>query len=198
MSEPTPLRVLAFAGSTREASLNRRLLRLAARGAERAGAQVDLVEPADLRLPLYDGERELAEGMPAAARALKRRLAASRALLVASPEHDGGYAALLKNALDWLSRSPEKPEPHLADFRGRVAGLLSASPGPVGGARGLVQLRAVLSMLGCVALPEDVTLGRALDAFGPDGEPGDPGLRERAERLGARVVELARRLGPDR
>jgi NAD(P)H-dependent FMN reductase len=190
------LRVLAFAGSTREGSLNRRLLRVAARGARAVGADCALVELREQPLPLYDGDLERAHGLPAAARALKQRLAASSALLIASPEYNGSLSAVLKNTLDWLSRSAEGPGPDLSGFRGLVVGVMSASTGPLGGARGLAHLRAVLAALGCLVLPDEVSVRNASDAFDAAGEPVDPKLRERLERLGARVVEVARATRP--
>jgi NAD(P)H-dependent FMN reductase len=190
------VRVLAFAGSTREASFNRRLVRMAARGAEAAGAACEVFELRDHPLPLYDGDLEQRAGLPASARELKQRIAASHGLLIASPEHNGSLSAALKNALDWASRSGERPGPDLADFRGKVVGLMSASTGPLGGARGLAQLRAVLAVLGCLVLPDEVQVRSADDAFDAAGDPVDPRLRERLERLGARVVDAARRLQP--
>jgi NAD(P)H-dependent FMN reductase len=196
VSDADALRVLAFAGSTREGSLNRRLLRVAARGAEDAGADCALVELREQPLPLYDGDLERAHGLPAAARALKQRLAASSALLIASPEYNGSLSAVLKNTLDWLSRSAEGLGPDLSSFRGLVVGVMSASTGPLGGARGLAHLRAVLAALGCLVLPDEVSVRNASDAFDAAGEPVDPKLRERLERLGARVVEVARATRP--
>lgn len=192
MSGARALEVLAFAGSTREGSLNRRLVRVAARGAQAAGADCSLIELREWPLPLYDGDVERVQGLPPAARALKQRLARSSALLVASPEYNGSLSGVLKNTLDWLSRSAESPGPDLAGFRGKVAGVMSASTGPLGGARGLLHLRAVLGALGCLVLPDDVTVRNAADAFDAAGEPVDARLRERLERLGARVVEVAR------
>lgn len=192
MNGARALEVLAFAGSTREGSLNRRLVRVAARGAQAAGADCSLIDLRDWSLPLYDGDLERAQGLPSAARALKQRLVASAGLLVASPEYNGSLSGVLKNTLDWLSRAAESPGPDLAGFRGKVVGVMSASTGPLGGARGLAHLRAVLAALGCLVLPDEVTVRNATDAFDAAGEPVDPRLRERLERLGARVVEVAR------
>ena len=137
-------KILAFAGSTRTDSLNKKLARAAAAIAGEAGAEVTFVDLRDLALPLYDGDLEEASGLPEGARKLKALLRASDGFLIASPEYNSSVTAVLKNALDWASRAETDDEPPLAAFRGKAAALLSASPGALGGLRGLVHLRAIL------------------------------------------------------
>ena len=123
-----PARILAFAGSARRDSLNKKLLQVAVAGARAAGAEVTVLDLRDLPLPLYDGDLEAAEGLPANARALKQQLRAHAGLLLACPEYNSSVTPLLKNAIDWASRA-EPGEAPLACFEGKVAGLVSASPG---------------------------------------------------------------------
>jgi NAD(P)H-dependent FMN reductase len=98
-------KILALSGSSRVESLNQRLLDVGCSGARAAGASVTTIRLADFALPLYDADIEAVSGLPAEARELQALVANHHGLLVASPEYNGGYTALLKNALDWISRA---------------------------------------------------------------------------------------------
>jgi len=187
-------RILALAGSLREGSLNKKLLAAARRGAEEAGASCTVLELRELSLPVYDGDLEARSGLPEGARELRRLLREHPGLLLASPEYNGSVPGVLKNAIDWASRSGEGSA-DLSGFRGTVAALLAASPGPLGGVRGLIHLRAILSGIGCLVLPEQLTLRGAGDAFDAAGELRDPKQRERAEGVGRALARALRRLG---
>ena len=125
-------RILAFSGSLRKESFNHKLVSIAAHGARGAGAQVTLIRLGDYPLPLFDEDLEAAEGMPEAGAKLKKLFAEHDALLIASPEYNGGYTAALKNAIDWVSRATEEDEPPLAVLANKSAAILAASPGPAG------------------------------------------------------------------
>ncbi len=185
-------RILAFAGSVRRDSFNRRLAVLAARHAEAAGAEVEFIDLADYPLPLYDGDLESESGPPENAFRLQAILARQHGLLIASPEYNNSISPLLKNTLDWVSRTPrvrgENP------FTGRVAGLLAASPGSLGGLRGLDHLRRVLDTVGMLVLPGGVAIPHADRAFGAGGELIDAGHDRRLDDLCGRLVTLAGRL----
>jgi NAD(P)H-dependent FMN reductase len=118
-------------------------------------------------MPLYDGDLEAAQGMPPGAKAFKELVRGQAGLVIASPEYNGSFSALLKNTIDWISR-PEAGEGPLAVLRGKTAALLSASPGPGGGQRGLRHLRELLERIGVQVAPSQVTVARAMEAF--DGE----------------------------
>ncbi len=180
-------RILALAGSTRQGSFNKSLVRAAAEGARKAGAEVTFVDLKDYPLPLYDGDLEASEGEPGNVRTLKEIFKAHQGLLIASPEYNSSISGVLKNTLDWLSR-PTAGEPMLAVLTGKVAGLLAASPGPLGGLRGLVTLRSILGNIGMLVLPEQLAVGKAHEAFAEDGVVKDPKQRQSIEELGARVA----------
>ena len=91
-------------------------------------------------------------------------------LLIASPEYNGSVSAALKNAIDWASRSDSKDETPLAAFRGKVASIMAASPGGLGGLRGLVHLRSILSNIQVLVLPQQLAVGQAHEAFDADGQ----------------------------
>ena len=148
------VKILAFAGSTRQESFNRKLIRIAAQGAENAGAAVTLVELADYPMPLFNQDLEASEGMPQTAHDLKQLFIEHDGLLIASPEYNSAFSPLMKNTLDWVSRVERDGEPLYAAYRDKVAAILSASPGGLGGIRGLVFLRMLLGNLGITVLPE--------------------------------------------
>lgn len=110
------VKVLVFAGSARRDSLNKKLARIAARHAREAGGDATFVDLDDYPIPLYHGDLEAAEGLPANARKLREIFLAHDALLIASPENNSSVTALLKNTLDWLSRS-------IGDGKGANSGL---------------------------------------------------------------------------
>jgi chromate reductase len=183
MSQP---KILAFAGSTRAASFNKQLAHLAEDAARGAGAEVTFVDLRDLALPLFDQDLEDSAGLPANAKKLKSLLREHDGFLIASPEYNSSISAVLKNAIDWASRTEVDDEPPLAAFRGKVAALFSASPGALGGLRGLIHLRSILGNIGVVVLPDQVAIPTAYEAF-------DAGhLKD--ERKAAQVAKLARDL----
>ena len=177
------LNVLIFPGSARRESFNRKLAAVAAAQLKEAGAEVDLVDPADFRLPLFDQELEEAGGLPAPAKALKEKFLAADAILFVSPEYNSSITPLMKTASDWVSRTERDDEPSLSAYHGKVAGLLSASPGALGGLRGLVHLRSILSNIGVLVVPKQFALSSAFSKFNDDGT-----LKDAADLKGVRAV----------
>ncbi|MBF5043089.1 NAD(P)H-dependent oxidoreductase [Aggregicoccus sp. 17bor-14] len=179
------MRVLAFAASLRQASLNHRLVELAARIAREAGAEVDLARFREFDMPLYDGDLNEAHGLPAGALLLKRRIEAADALLIASPEYNYSISGLLKNAIDWVSRARPMP------WRGRSVYLLAASPGRIGGIRGLWQTRIPLEGCGSLVFPDMFALAEASAAFTEGGDLKEPALAERLRKELGGFLRLA-------
>jgi NAD(P)H-dependent FMN reductase len=190
-------RVLVFAGSARRDSLNKKLARLAAEAARAAGAEVTLLDLDDYPMPVYHGDLEAAEGLPGNALKLREIFMAHDALLIASPENNSSVSSLLKNVLDWLSRSVgdgKGANSGLAPYRGKVAGIMTATPGNYGGVRGLPHLRQILSVLGVIVLPAQVQLARADEAFDEDGRLVDAKMAQAVVALAKAVAETASRL----
>jgi chromate reductase len=185
-----PSRILAFAGSSRRDSFNKKLIQNAATGAREAGAECTVVDLRHYPLPIYDGDLEAEQGLPENAAKLKTLLVDATALLIATPEYNGSVPALLKNTLDWTTRSP-KATPDLSPYMGKVAGLLASSPGPLGGLRALTELRRQMANLGCVVLPQQVALRKAHEAFGEDGQIANDAHRAQAHDIGAQVANWA-------
>ncbi len=188
---PTP-RLLAFAGSARSASLNKRLVPHLAAGAVAAGAQVTQIDLRDFELPLYDGDLEQ-RGLPENVLKLKQLFKEHHGLLLACPEYNGSITPLLKNTIDWVSR-PAPGEKPLECYEGKVAGLAAASPGALGGLRGLVHVRMILGGIKLLVVPEQAAVGQANKAFDERGELVDEKQRAAVHAVGAAVARLAARL----
>lgn len=179
------MKTLIFAGSTRKQSYNRQLAQATARIAIDAGAEVTHIELADFDIPLYNADLE-AEGTPADVLRLKEIMFDHPAWIICAPEYNGSYPALLKNTIDWAS-SPVKTDPVWKDgfrsFTGKVVGLLSASPGGLGGLRSLTHLSPLMANMQCWVAPKQFALGRAFDAFAEDGS-----LKQEAHRASVQAV----------
>ena len=177
-------KILAFSGSIRRDSCNRKLIRVAVEATRAAGGDVTLIDLADYPLPLYDGDLEDRDGLPDNALRLKALFKEHDALLIASPEYNSSMPPLLKNTIDWVSREWQG-ESGLVPYQNKVAAILSASPGALGGMRMLPHLRQILNTLGVLVLPGQFALPHADHAF--DTESG--ALKSPA-RLHALVLEL--------
>jgi chromate reductase, NAD(P)H dehydrogenase (quinone) len=175
------IKILALSGSSRHGSLNQKLLDQAVVGARAAGAEVTVVRLSDFDLPIYDADFEAEHGLPKGAMALKALLVTHQGLLIATPEHNGGYTALLKNALDWMSR----PNGFSA---GKVAALLSASPGLLGGVKSQLSLQIVLAKLGVHVIPDSFALGAAHQAFDAQRRLRDVNVEKAVRNVGAALV----------
>jgi len=186
-------KILAFAGSLRTGSFNRKLVRIAAEGARAAGAQVSEIDLREMPMPLYDGDIEREHGLPPNAKLFKRLLTEHQGLLIGSPEYNTMMTGVLKNAIDWASR-PEPGEPPYVAFKGKIAGLMSASPGQFGGVRSLAMARALLSYLGVIVVPTQVPVAGAAEAFDADGNLRDERQREIIRSIGSEVVSFVRKL----
>jgi NAD(P)H-dependent FMN reductase len=187
------LKILALAGSTRTQSWNKKLVQVAANYVRAAGAEVTFVDLRDFPMPLYDGDLEAAAGLPDGAQALKRLMLEHDGFLISSPEYNTSISAVLKNAIDWVSR-PRPNEPPGVAFRGKVAALLAASPGNLGGVRGMYTVRQVLNSLGVLVLPTQFGLARAHEAFADDGGLKDSAQQKTVAALAQELVSTLSRL----
>ena len=191
------IKLLAMSGSTRTGSFNQALLDLAVAEARVRGAEVTSIRLKDFDLPIYDGDTEDRE-FPQAARDLKALFKAHHGFLIATPEHNGSLSAVLKNAIDWVSRPTDGDDglTALTAFRGKVAGLMSASIGPFGGLRGIGHLRQILGTIQVVVATEQVLIPAAHGAFEANGALKEALPSQRLGGLVARTIELAVKLGP--
>ncbi len=179
------VKLLAFAGSARKDSFNQRLVDLAAAKAQALGAEVTSVRIAEFAMPLFCEDLEKDPGPPPGVAKWRRALIDHDGFLIACPEYNGSITPLLKNAIDWATR-PEEGVAPLAAYQGKTATLLAASPGALGGIRGLADVRSILSGIGTIVLPTQVAVGSAHQAFTEDGKSLQ---NERTEAFLQRAVE---------
>ncbi len=180
-------KILVFAASTREGSFHRKLARLAADALQKLGADFTSLDMRDYPMPIYDGDLEASHGLPERAKAFKEAVRAHDALVIATPEYNGSFSALLKNSIDWASR-PEPGEKPTEVFRGKTAVLLSTSPGPGAGKRGLRHVRELLQMIGVNVIAQEFALPKAFESFSADGSLGHPDEAVRLETVLAGLV----------
>jgi chromate reductase, NAD(P)H dehydrogenase (quinone) len=190
------MKLLVFAGSTRQHSFNRRLAKLVAQMARDNGAEVTHIELADFDVPMYNADLE-ARATPADVMRLKQITYEHPAWIICTPEYNASYPALVKNTLDWIS-SPVKPDPAWNDgfrsTRGKVVGILSASPGALGGMRSQSHLAPLLLNLQCWLAPKNFALARAGDAFDEQGALVNEAARKSVQGVVDQVLWAASRL----
>ncbi|MFQ5544114.1 MAG: NADPH-dependent FMN reductase [Nitrospiria bacterium] len=186
-------KILAFSGSSRKGSLNKKLVNIAALGAEKEGAEVTIIDLADYPMPIFNQDLESDEGMPEKAREFKNLLIAHDGFLIASPEYNSAFSPLLKNVIDWASRSEPEEEPSLVAYRGKVAAIMATSPGGLGGLRGLVFLRMLLSNLGMIVLPKQQAIAHAFKAFTPNGMLANEKQQDSVLKLGIELTQFLKR-----
>jgi NAD(P)H-dependent FMN reductase len=181
------LRVLAFSGSLREKSLNRKLLSNTVEGARSAGAEVEVLDLRDLDMPIYNGDLEEAEGLPPVVLEFTKRVRASDGILIASPEHNASVPSVLKNTIDWASRDRDGQERGFC-FDGKLVALIAASPGKHGATRGLSHLRQILGNIGATVIEPQFGLPGAHEAFDEASQLIEPGHDAQARQIGIELV----------
>ena len=184
-------KILAFAGSTRKDSLNKKLVKIAALGAESAGATVTVIDLADYLMPIFNQDLESEQGMPEKGHEFKNLLIEHDGFLIASPEYNSAFSPLLKNVIDWASRAESKDEPPLIAYKGKVAAIMATSPGALGGLRGLVFLRMLLGNIGVTVIPDQVAVPQAMKAFSEDDSLIDEKQQQVIIDLGEKLSKIA-------
>lgn len=187
------LKILAFAGSTRTESFNKKLVKVAAAGAKEAGADVTIIDLRDFQMPLYDEDLEKKEGLSPNTRKLKELMLSNHGFLISSPEYNSSISGVLKNTIDWTSRQGDDESP-MSCFKDKVAGIMSASPGGLGGLRGLVHVRAILENMGVLVIPTQVAISKAHEAFNLDGTMKDQKQEQQVKNIGANLAQMLLKL----
>lgn len=182
-------KILAFSGSLRAGSFNQKLVKIAAKGAREAGAEVTVISLSDFAMPLFDQDHEDEFGKPEAAKELKRLFQQHDALLIASPEYNSMITGALKNVIDWVSRADSEDEEPLSVIAGKKAAIISASPSGYGGSRSLGFLRPFLENVKVEVLGEEFSLPKAHEAFGDDGNLKDAETAGKVKAIGKALVE---------
>jgi NAD(P)H-dependent FMN reductase len=185
---PDPIRILAFSGSARRESLNRKLLAVAVQATRDAGGEVTVLDLNDVPLPLYHGDLEDRDGMPPNATKIVELITQHQGLLIASPEYNSMFTPLLKNTIDWCTRADENP------LIGKVAAVISASPGMLGGVRSMTLARQLLLHLGCHVVPAQCILPKAHEAFDANGALKDPKTQKNVQAVATQLVKVIKAL----
>ncbi|MCB1462613.1 MAG: NAD(P)H-dependent oxidoreductase [Nitratireductor sp.] len=191
-----PPRILILPGSNRAASYNARLAGAIVKALTRFDCEITRITLRDYEMPLYDADLESERGVPKNALKLAGLFHAHDAIMLVSPEYNTSLTPLAKNTLDWISRVKSGGAHALEPFRGKLFAISSASPGMYGGMRGLIHLRAVLSSLGALVIPEQVALSHAAQAFDDMDALKDEAIAARMEAMCASLVEKATLLAP--
>lgn len=187
-------KILAFAGSLRKDSCNKKLVKIAVEGARKAGADVTYIDLKDFPISIYDQDIENSEGIPKNAQKIKDLMIASDGFLIASPEYNSSISAVLKNVIDWASRPSTPDEIPLICFKDKVAVLMSASPGYWGGLRGLVHIKAILGNIDVIVLPQQLTISNAYEAFNAEDQLANESQQVKAIRLGTSLTNFLGKL----
>jgi chromate reductase len=183
-------KILAFAGSLRSGSCNKKLVKIALRGAQEAGAQVTYIDLKDYPLPLYDQDIEDAQGLPENALRIKKLMLEHEGFLISCPEYNSSMSAAFKNMIDWASRKATADEVDLCCFIDKVVMLMSTSPSYLGGLRGLVHVREMFSNIFSIVLPQQKCISQAYSAFEPDGNLKNPDQQRAVLSLGKQLTEF--------
>lgn len=183
------MKILAFAASLRTASFNRKLIRQAVTILRVVpDVEVDSADFREFDMPMYDGDLEARDGIPAGGRELIRRVQEADALVISTPEYNGGIPGTLKNAIDWASRTDPIP------FEGKPILLIGASPGGLGAVRSLWHTRVPLETIGAYVYPEMMGVPRAHQAFDGSGNLHDANLLSRLQGLLLSYIDFVRKL----
>jgi chromate reductase, NAD(P)H dehydrogenase (quinone) len=186
-------KILAFAGSLRENSYSKRIVKTAVKGAEKAGAEVTYIDLRDYPMPIYDEDDHKKNGFDENALKFQKLLNDHDGFLIASPEYNGSLSGALKNAIDWASRASDDFKMGEV-FKGKVAAIMTESPGAFGGLRCLGHLRSVLSILLVNVLPSEIAVAKVNTMFDGDGdEMTDEKMKKILAELGASLVDILRK-----
>ena len=187
------IKILAFSGSGRKDSYNKKVVQVAAQGAIESGAEVMIVDLAEFDMPIFNEDLESEQGMHPGGQKFKKFLMQHDGFLISSPEHNSSYSALLKNSIDWASRQVEGEAPMQA-YKGKVAGIMGASPGALGGLRGLVNLRMLLENIGVMVLPGQKAVVKVHTLLDDNGQLSDEKTQIALKNIGKELVNTLSKL----
>jgi NAD(P)H-dependent FMN reductase len=182
-------KIIAFAGSFREKSYNKRVLEIAADGARRAGAEVDTVDLRDYFMPVFCPDEIVKNGFDPTALRFQELLNDYHGLMIATPEYNASVPGGMKNIFDWASRKSDKFG--LGEvFKNKFAAMITASPGSFGGIRCLAHLRQILSIMGVTVLPSEIAVTFVAEKFDGDSfEIKDVKTKALLEGLGSTLAD---------
>jgi NAD(P)H-dependent FMN reductase len=188
------LKILVIPGSLRTGSLNAKLAVVAAHALAQQGAETTRISLSDFPLPIYDGDLQAKSGVPKHAVNLKRMMSAHHGVLIVTPEYNSSVPALLKNAIDWVSRVQDVHETRGQVFRNRVFAIASASGGRLGGSRALAALRLILSACHAQVIPNQLALAFAEDAYDEMDRLKNAADADALKALARQLIDVSQRM----
>jgi chromate reductase, NAD(P)H dehydrogenase (quinone) len=188
------LKILVIPGSLRTGSLNAKLAAVVAHEAAQAGAEVTRISLTDYPLPIYDGDLQAKSGVPKNAVNLKRMIGAHHGVVIVTPEYNSSVPALVKNAIDWVTRVQDLHEVRGQVFRERPFAIAAASESRLGGARALAALRLILSACQATVIPSQLALSFASDAYDDMDRLKHAADAEALKTLVRQLIEFSQRM----
>jgi chromate reductase len=188
------LKILVIPGSLRTGSLNAKLAAIMAFELAQAGAEVTRISLGDFPLPIYDGDLQAKSGVPKQAVNLKRMMSAHHGVLIVTPEYNSSVPALLKNAIDWVTRVHDPQETRGQVFRERAFAIAAASESRLGGTRVLAALRLILSACQAMVIPNQLALSFAGEAYDDMDRLKHPADLEALRALVRQLIEVSQRM----
>jgi len=188
------LKILVIPGSFRTGSLNVKLAAAVVDELVRAEVDVTRLSLVDFPLPIYDGDLETKSGVPKNALNLKRMIGRHDGVLFVTPEYNASLPALLKNAIDWVSRVQDTNETKGQVFRERPFAVAAASAGRLGGARCLAALRLILSACRATVIPNQLALSFADQAYDDMNRLKHPGDIEALKAMVRQLVDFSQQM----
>jgi NAD(P)H-dependent FMN reductase len=188
------LKILVIPGSLRTGSLNAKLAAVAAHQFAQAGVEVTRLSLADFPLPIYDGDLQTRSGVPKNAVDLKRMIGAHHGVLIVTPEYNSSVPALLKNAIDWVSRVQDTHESRGQVFRERAFAVAGASHSRLGSSRALAALRLILSACHALVIPNQLALAFADEAYDDRDRLKHPPDIEAMAAMVRQLIDVSQRL----
>jgi NAD(P)H-dependent FMN reductase len=185
------LKILVIPGSLRTGSLNARLTAAAAHEFALAGVEVTRISLGDFPLPIYDGDLQTKSGVPKNAVNLKRMMATHHGVLIVTPEYNSSVPALVKNAIDWVTRVHDAHETRGQVFRERPFAIAAASENRLGGIRALAALRLILSACQASVVPNQLALSFASEAYDDMDRLKHPADIEALNALVRQLIDVA-------
>lgn len=186
---------LCLAGSSRKESFNKKLAKCAFEELKAQGADAQFVDLHDYPMPLFNEDDEASTGMPENALKLKKIFIKTDGFFIASPEYNSSISPLLKNTMDWISRTHEEGEPALKAYKGKVFAIGGASPGGFGGMRGLVHLRMILQNMGAHTIPSQISVPSSFKEFDEHGHFVQEKYAKMLKGMMGELIDMTQRLG---
>ena len=188
------MKLIALAGSRRQDSMNVKLVKACVSMINSEQLEAEFVDLANYEMPLYDGDLEAEKGLPSSAIELKEKVTNAQALLIASPEYNGSLSPLLKNTIDWISRPVDGKGSAKDVFGNKVVGIIAASPGALGGMRGLFHLRDILSGVGCNVIGQQVAVGSFFKVYNNETQSLEEPIKGRVQSMLDALVDVTVKL----